>query len=177
MISVGEYRLTQDLLMKTILLMRHAKSSWKTPGQADHDRPLNDRGRRDAVRMAERLKLASRSPDEVICSTARRARETWELMETMWHEIPPLKHAKRLYLASPTDILAVAATADSDAERLLLIGHNPGMENLIFRLAGIDEPVPTAAIACIELPIDSWSAVRGISNGQLVEFWYPKDGA
>ena len=163
--------------MKTLLLMRHAKSSWKTPGQADHDRPLNSRGRRDAARMAERLKLASRSPDEVICSTARRAGETWELMATTWHDSMPVTHAKQLYLAPPSVILAVAATAEPDTERLLLIGHNPGMENLISRLTGVSEPAPTAAIACIELPIDSWSDVREISNVRLMDIWYPKDGA
>lgn len=163
--------------MKTLLLMRHAKSSWKSPGLADHDRPLNSRGERDAPRMGKRLRDAGLIPDEVFCSTAARARQTWDLASSTLEEDIPVVLTNRLYLAPPGEILDVISTADRYASSLLVIGHNPGMEHLLYRLTGLEEAVPTAAIAWMEFPIDHWAEVREVSGGRLVDFWYPKDNA
>jgi phosphohistidine phosphatase len=160
--------------MKTLLLMRHAKSSWAEAGMPDHDRPLNDRGRRDAPRMARRLADAGLLPDRLLCSTATRARQTAELLVPASGYAGPVSHDPRLYHATPDAILGVVAETPDDAARLLVIAHNPGLEQLVRRLAGDDGPMPTAAVAQIELPIARWRDAPA-ATGRLVELRKPKD--
>lgn len=161
--------------MKTLLLMRHAKSSHGDEGLPDHERPLNDRGRRDAPRMAARLAAAGALPDRILCSTALRAKETAGLLMEAPGFAGGLKFDSRLYHATPDEILEVVAEVGGDAGRLMVVGHNPGMEQLLRRLTEADDTMPTAAVAQVELPIAGWKDVRGAVDGQLVAFLKPKD--
>ncbi|MBA3313754.1 MAG: histidine phosphatase family protein [Planctomycetota bacterium] len=161
--------------MKTLLLMRHAKSSWGDETLPDHERPLNDRGRRDAPAMGRRLAESSFVPDRILCSTARRARETAELVVESLGADRPLDVREGIYHATPAEILAAIAES-GDGDTLLVIGHNPGMGELVGRLTEFDDSMPTAAIAFIELPIDAWPEVM-TASGRLLDFWKPQDEA
>lgn len=161
--------------MKTLILMRHAKSCAKTVGQSDYDRPLDARGRGDAPQMAQRLRDAGLSPNAVFASGARRVRETWESMAPEFLEQTPITFTDRLYLAAPRDLVEIAATTASQAGRLMILGHNPGLASWIARLTGTGEAFPTAATALIELAIDQWSELRETSTGRLAALWTPQD--
>ncbi|HEX6984292.1 MAG TPA: histidine phosphatase family protein [Planctomycetaceae bacterium] len=161
--------------MKTLLLMRHAKSSHDEEGLSDHERPLTGRGRRDAPRVAERLVEADLVPDRILCSTARRAKETAELFAPAAGFGGEVTYSHWLYHATPAGILDVIAEHGGDAGRLMVVGHNPGMEQLVRSLTGDPAHMPTAAVARIELPIDDWDAIRGGATGRLAALWKPKD--
>ena len=163
--------------MKTLLLMRHAKSSHDDAGLSDHARPLNARGRGDAPLMAARLAEEGLLPDHLLSSTARRAKETAELFLTAAESGLQAVLADRLYLAPPDEILAVIAESAGDSDRLLVVGHTPGMEELVTRLIGVETTMPTAAVARIDLPIASWRDATRPTNGSLAGFWKPKDAA
>ena len=153
--------------MQTLLVMRHAKSSWKHPEVADHDRPLNTRGKQDAPRMGKLLRQQKLTPQVIVSSTATRARRTADAVA--------LHLERRFYLADPGTILEVLRKLGDPADRLLVIGHNPGLEELIARLTGRTEIFPTAALAQIQLSIDSWEALRSSTRGRLVNVWRPKE--
>jgi phosphohistidine phosphatase len=159
--------------MKTLLLMRHAKSSWDDSSLTDHERPLNPRGRRDAPVMGERLDQSGHAPDHILCSTAKRARETAELLDEALASTGPLDVREGIYHATPGELLA-AITEAGAGERLLVIGHNPGMGELVERLTNDPQDMPTAAIAIIELPIEEWHEIVN-AEGRLVDFLKPKD--
>lgn len=175
--------------MKRLLLMRHAKSDWTDAVLEDHDRPLNDRGRRDAPRMGRLLAAEGLVPDLVVCSTAVRARQTLEgLAAGGGLGEAAVVHEASLYLASPGTILAVARAAVGDAgaagdaggepERVLLIGHNPGMEELASRLAGRFVRFPTATLAVCDLATIDWAdldAGRGVARVTAVRAFRPKE--
>ncbi len=158
--------------MKTLLLMRHAKSSWDDEQLPDHERPLNDRGRLDAPVMGKRL-AKSTIPDRIVCSTARRARETASLVIDGLSYAGPFDVLEGIYHATPAELISVITNV-AESETLLVVGHNPGMSELMERLTGSHESMPTAAIAFIELPIEEWSEVAN-AKGQLRDFWKPKD--
>ena len=155
--------------MKILLLLRHAKSSWKHPDLADFDRPLNKRGRKAAVRMGAFLAAEGLRPDGVLCSAARRAQDTWTLAAEALGDKVPTKTYRSLYLAAPARLLEVIRRQPADLDRLLLIGHNPGMASLIRRLAGpqsdaralarVTEKYPTAALAELHFAGETWSAL------------------
>jgi phosphohistidine phosphatase len=169
--------------VKRLLLMRHAKSDWTDAVLEDHDRPLNDRGRRDAPRMGRLLAAEGLVPDLVVCSTAVRARQTLEgLAAGGGLGEAAVVHEASLYLASPGTILAVARAAVGDAggepERVLLIGHNPGMEELASRLAGRFVRFPTATVAVCDLATIDWAdldAGRGVARVTAVRAFRPKE--
>lgn len=159
--------------MKTLLLMRHAKSSWDDSSLSDHERPLNERGRSDAPVMGERLAKSRFAPDHISCSTAKRARETAERVAKALDFQGPVDVRDGIYQATPRELLATIAQAGA-GERLLLIGHNPGLSELVEQLTSDNRPMPTAAVAVIELPIDDWSEIMN-AKGRLIEFMKPKD--
>jgi phosphohistidine phosphatase len=167
--------------MKTLLLLRHAKSSWTDPLD-DHDRPLSGRGGRAARAMAEHMASQGLVPDRVLCSSAVRTSETWALMAPHLGE-PPLETSRTLYLASPGELLAAVRAGAGDAERLLLVGHNPGIEELARALAGsgdedalrrLRRKFPTGALAVLRLASDAWTDLAP-ATAELVEFVRPKD--
>jgi len=162
--------------MKTLLVLRHAKSSWKDAGLADHDRPLNKRGKRDGPRMGKLIEDLELVPDLIVSSTACRARKTAETVAASSHYRGEIRFDEGLYLAGPRTIVElVRELPDASSARVMLVGHNPGLEELIRNLTGEGEPFPTAALAQIELPIDSWSELELTTKGSLVHLWRPKE--
>ncbi len=161
--------------MKTLLILRHAKSSWKQPGLDDHDRPLNQRGKRDAPRMGQLLRIQSLLPDVILCSTAKRARKTAEkLIESSGFSGSCELHGD-LYAAAPSDYIHSVSRLSDELQCAMVIGHNPGLEELLERLTGDYERLPTAALAQVELDIKSWRDVGKQSRGALVNVWRPRD--
>lgn len=161
--------------MKTLLIMRHAKSSWKDPGMTDHDRPLNDRGRRAAPRMGRLLDEQHLRPTRVLCSTAQRARETAQLLSTSATDFPDVQFLEDLYLAAPETYVAHLRQQGESAACAMVIGHNPGLEQLVGLLTGEQEAFPTAALAAVELPLDVWSELHLGMSGRLAGLWLPRE--
>lgn len=164
--------------MKRLLLMRHAKSDWADESLDDHDRPLNQRGRRDAPRMGRLLLERDIVPDLIICSTAVRARETVELLAPA-AGLPEasVMHDRSLYLAAPMGLLSVArcrAEEQGDPACVLVVAHNPGMAELASLLAGESVEFPTGAIADCVLAIDAWNDLGDPSEAG-VRVYRPKE--
>lgn len=164
----------QESRMRTLLVLRHAKSSWKDADLADHDRPLNKRGKRDAPRIGRLLKMKRLSPDAILGSSATRARRTAEDVAAWSAFTGGVQIEPRLYLADPATIVDVVRRTEADAGRLMVVGHNPGLEQLVARLTGVTEPLPTAALVQIRLPIAHWKDLRLSTSGQLVDAWQPR---
>ncbi|MEU3850940.1 histidine phosphatase family protein [Streptomyces sp. NPDC029554] len=150
--------------LRRLVVLRHAKSAWPVD-VADHERPLTPRGRRDAPAAGRALAEADCLPDLALCSTAVRARRTWELAAAEWGTPPPVRHDRRLYAAGPAGLLTVVREVPAEVETLLLIGHNPGLEELILALAGdgLDDTLervrtkfPTSAIAVLSWRGTTW---------------------
>ncbi len=145
--------------MLQLLLLRHAKSDWNHPGLGDHDRPLAPRGLRAAPRMGRYLKNEGLSPAAALVSTARRARETAALvLEAAGAPADTLRLVPRLYGSSPDEIVEIVGEEGGIASPLLVVAHNPGMEDLAARLGGRYEHFPTAALAVVSVPAPDWSA-------------------
>jgi phosphohistidine phosphatase len=162
--------------LKTLLLLRHAKSSWANPALDDHQRPLNERGRRDAPRMGNVVRVRRLSPDVIISSDAVRARLTAEAVAETAGCAAKILLDPRLYHAGPDSIIAVLQTVpDARAETVMIVGHNPGLEGLIARLTGEHADLPTAALAQIVLPIVRWRDLKVSTGGTLLALWRPKD--
>ncbi|HEX6954692.1 MAG TPA: histidine phosphatase family protein, partial [Agromyces sp.] len=123
--------------MKTLVLVRHAKSAWGDPTLADHERPLNDRGRRDAPEMGRRLRERGTMPDAILSSTAVRARSTAEaLAEALDVDGSGLRLDERLYGSSPETILDVVGELDDELTTAIVVAHDPGLSDLAYRLSG-----------------------------------------
>ena len=160
--------------MKTLLILRHAKSSWSDAGLRDHDRPLNPRGKRDAPRMGRLIAAEDLVPDLIVSSTAVRARTTAALAAAEFDEEVEIETTRDLYGAYPDEYIDVAEDRGGEAERLMVVGHNPGITALVTRLSGAVEYMPTAALAVVELNIADWSELGRAEEGRLVGFWRPK---
>ncbi|GAB2850800.1 histidine phosphatase family protein [Streptomyces deserti] len=150
--------------LRRLVVLRHAKSAWPE-GVADHERPLAPRGLRDAPAAGRALAETDCLPDLALCSTAVRARQTWELVAAQWGTPPPVRYDPRLYAADAADLLAVVHEVPAEVDTLLLIGHNPGLEDLVLELAGdgLDDTLervrtkfPTSAIAVLSWRGADW---------------------
>lgn len=161
-----------------LLLIRHAKSDWGDPRLPDHERPLNGRGRRDAPRMGRWIAEGGLAPEEVLCSDARRTRETLDLMLPEWPRAPRVSHHRALYHSTPEAMLAVLEEAE--AESVALVGHNPGIGQLAGLLArdAPDHPrwgdYPTASVAALAFEAAGWSDIRE-GRGEVLAFAIPAD--
>jgi phosphohistidine phosphatase len=165
---------------RRLVLLRHAKSDW--PDVADHDRPLAKRGRRDAPRVGRWLGESGFVPDAVVCSTARRARETWELaaaglLAAVPGASPAVRYEPRVYEATVLGLLMLVREFQPDAATALIVGHNPGLADLTV---GLTEPppepphsFPTAAVAVLGLPGEWADAAPG--EARLLAFAVPAD--
>lgn len=161
--------------MKRLILMRHAKSSWGDAGLADSDRPLNDRGLRDAPRMGRHLRAQKLRPDLVLSSPAERARKTAALVaEAARLQTGRVRHDERIYETDAARLLEVVSQLEEDAEEVLLVGHNPGMEQLLQLLTGESRRMTTAALALVTLDIEKWNKAREHS-GRLEWHVRPKE--
>ena len=161
--------------MKTLLVLRHAKSSWSDPALDDHERPLNTRGRRDGLRMRALVREYGLIPDVVISSDAVRARLTAEAVVEAARYAGEILLDQRLYMAGPADILSLLRTMGKKAETVMIVGHNPGLEELVAQLTGEWQDLPTAALAQIVLPIDQWRDLTLSTRGTLLGHWRPKE--
>lgn len=159
--------------MKTLLLLRHAKSSRDDPGLLDFDRPLATRGRQDAPTIGKALKKREPLPDLIIASLAVRAKETIEaVIEAAKLDIQP-QFDESIYGASSDELLALVHHLPKNSSCVLLVGHNPGFEELVGRLTGAYEPMPTAALASIAFQVDDWADVQD-KAGKLAWLLTPK---
>lgn len=156
--------------MKTIFLLRHAKSSWDNSALSDFERPLNERGLRTAPFMGEVIVERGYAPSIIVSSPATRAKTTAELLGLS----APIRLDDRIYEASPNTLRTVASEIDDAMDSAMLVGHNPGLEGFIRYLTGELEPMPTAALAVIELDIESWKDVDA-DSGTIVEIIRPKE--
>ena len=169
--------------MRTVLLMRHAKSSWERPELADAERPLAPRGRKAAPLIARFLKDQRLIPDLVLCSHAERVRETWQLMTPLLGGEIACKTLRSLYLAAPSRLLEALRRAADEAGTLMLIGHNPGLGGLAASLAGagpeqalrrLRAKFPTAAVAVLTFEMERWAELAP-GAGRLERFVRPKE--
>ena len=168
---------------RTLVLLRHAKSDWPED-VPDQERPLAERGRRDAPAVGRWLREAGCRPDYVVCSTALRTRQTWDLAKGEIAADPPVVFEPRVYGATVAELVDVIAGVPADAATVLVIGHNPGLEILALALAGqapgaandhLREKFPTAAVA-----VFSWSGrwdQLAAGTARLVHFVTPRDPA
>jgi len=160
--------------MKTLLILRHAKSSWDDTTLSDHDRPLNERGEQDAPRMGQLLNDEDLWPDLILTSTATRAATTAELVIDGQGFEGELRYLSELYLAGPEDYLDCLRRIGGKANCVMVVGHNPGLEMLVQMMSGHWRRMPTAALACVALPIDDWKDIEpGV--GELAGIWLPKE--
>jgi phosphohistidine phosphatase len=160
--------------MKTLLILRHAKSSWKHEGLPDHDRPLKKRGKRDAKRIGLFLAGEDLVPHCIVSSTAKRARKTAKRVAKACGYAGEILLERDLYNAGPMGYIRVLQDLDDADHRVMVVGHNPGLEVLLEVLTGETRWLPTAALARVDLPIERWDQMREYLDGELVDLWTPK---
>jgi phosphohistidine phosphatase len=168
--------------VKQLYLLRHAKSSWDDPALADHERPLAPRGRRAAARIAEHLRGEGIRPALILCSSSRRTRQTLEPVAAALPDVPTQVEAD-LYGAGEESLLARLRQLPDTADSVLLIGHNPGLQDLAVALAGAGDAetlarlrakMPTAALATLAAPVARWRDLRP-GGAELVAFVVPRE--
>lgn len=160
--------------MKTLLLMRHAKSSFKDEHLKDRERPLSKRGIRQATAMGELIMDRELVPQLLLSSTVVRACQTAQIVSQACQFRGREILLENLFMAEPAVLLDMLKLISDDNERVLIIGHNPGMEGLLQRLTGRVEALGTAAVAYLVLPIRSWREISHDSIAELVELWEPR---
>lgn len=161
--------------MKTLYLLRHAKSSWGEPGLRDFDRPLNARGREAASLVGSYVGRKNLRPDLLLVSPATRARETAVLVAASAGLTPGLLlYDERIYEADAARLLAVVSSVEDSARAAMLVGHNPGLEDVLALLSGEARPMPTAALACLALDVGKWDEARP-GAGRLEWLVTPQD--
>lgn len=161
--------------MKTLLLLRHARPTSTSPTGRDFDRPLTDVGRADARRVGQLLRHKEIKPEVVISSPAVRARETADLVCEAAGLSTQTRFDARIYEASLEELLQLVSEAEDGVETLLLVGHNPGLAELIARLTGENIAMSPATLARIELDIDSWNELNAAEQGRLVFALPPRE--
>lgn len=160
--------------MKTLLLLRHAKSSWGDAALPDHDRPLNSRGQRDAPRMGQWLREQGLCPGLIASSPAVRAETTAQCIAEACGYRGELVLVPQLYLGLPSDYVNYLQTVSEEYPRVLIVGHNPGLEQLLELLTGLQERLPTATLAQITWEDSCWADMANLPTGQLVVVQRPK---
>jgi phosphohistidine phosphatase len=167
---------------KRLILLRHAKSAWDNPDIGDFDRPLSKRGRKAAPVMGAYLARTGMVPGLVLASSARRVLETLDLVIAGWPSKPAVRKLKSLYLAMPREMLRRLQAIGREPDRVMLVGHNPGIADLANWLcapgnaeqpAGLARKFPTGAIAVLEFDVEDWGEVDA-ETGRLVDFATPK---
>src|SRR5262245_42044069 len=148
-------------MQRCLMLMRHAKSSWESPGLADHARPLNKRGRRDAPRVGKRLAKDGWVPDHVVSSDSRRTRETWERMQKYFPGAR-VRFTRALYAGGPAELRTEVARVSANVGTVLVLGHNPGWEEAVRALSGQEVQITTANVVLLQGEGATWvEALRG----------------
>lgn len=170
--------------MKRLTLLRHAKSGWDDPVSRDFDRPLNDRGKRASEVIGRWLRDQKIHFDVIIGSPAVRVVETIDHVAIGYGETMAPVWDKRAYLASASALLEIVHEAPEDSEHVLLVGHNPGLEDLVLMLVpdlagddardAIEEKYPTASLAEIDFDVEHWADIKS-GMGKLSYFKRPRD--
>ena len=173
--------------MKTLFLLRHAKSAWDNPELEDHDRVLNERGRQNAEQMGQYMKKAGYRPDLILCSTAQRTRETLAAVLRFLPDVTDIHYERQLYLAHPQAMFLRLMELPDDVPSVLMVAHSPGTEQLALALARedgdgaergvrrqIDEKYPTGALVVLKLPIERWADLAP-GTATLEAFVRPRD--
>lgn len=168
-------------MSRELLILRHAKSDWSTDASSDFERPLAERGRNDAPRMGAWMRKKGLVPRHVVSSPAERARETAVLVcNALDIKKKDIRWDTRIYAAEVSELIAALADCPGDASSVLLVGHNPGLEDLVEHLVADDLDIPedgkllpTATLARLEMP-DDWSGLdRGVAR--LKSITRPRD--
>jgi phosphohistidine phosphatase len=168
--------------MKRLAILRHAKSSWDEPGLDDLNRPLNERGWKAARRMGRELKHRGMAFDLVLSSTAARTRETIDGIQENYDFAAPIRFDPQLYLAGESVLFGIVRGLDDEVKAALIVGHNPGLQQLVTGLTRDDEGLrrniagkfPTGALAILELPAKRWADVEP-GSGEVTELILPKE--
>ena len=160
--------------MKTLFILRHAKSSWDNPDWSDFARPLNNRGLDAAPLMGKVMKENDFDPEIIISSPAMRAKQTAGLVKESAGFRAAVKFDERIYEASPLRLLEVVSDIEDHYDSAMIVGHNPGFENLVRILTGKIETMPTATLAVVDLEIDLWNEVHS-ETGDLRKIFRPKE--
>jgi phosphohistidine phosphatase len=161
--------------MKTVLILRHAKSSWSNPGLADFDRPLNKRGKRDAPRMGAWLDAQELIPDLILSSPARRARKTAQAVSEYSSYDGEIETVPDFYPGDPYTFIDTLMSIPDEYQSVMIVAHNPGLEELLYALSGESARMPTSSLAQVELPLDLWRDLDDEIDGKLVNFWRVKE--
>jgi phosphohistidine phosphatase len=168
--------------LRTLYLLRHAKSSWDDPGLADRDRPLAPRGRRAAKKLARHIRQSGVGPKLVFCSPSMRTRETLDAIGAALGD-PEIRFESELYGASAATLLTSVRTAEPAVSSLLVIGHNPGLQDLAVELAGsgdedarerLEAKLPTGALVTLVFDVTTWDEVES-GSGELTGFVVPRE--
>lgn len=159
---------------RRLLVMRHAKSSWKSDAADDHARPLNGRGRRDAPRIGERLVQLDRRPELVISSDSQRTRETWRLMAEHFPDAEVI-FTEDFYLCDVDDVVGQLAQVPAETTTVMILGHNPGWEDVVDSLSGCFVTMTTANVAILTRESDNWDDAATRTDWQLERLLRPKE--
>ena len=161
--------------MKTLLLLRHAKSSWKDPALPDRLRPLNRRGQAAALAMGRLLEREALWPELILCSSAERTRLTCERLLKASSQTIPVQFRDELYHSTAEGISRVLQETANSIARVMVIGHNPELAEFLGDVAGYTEKFPTAGLAVLTIDFDDWSELRPRQPMTLDRLWRPRD--
>ncbi len=161
--------------MKTLLLMRHAKSSWKDSDLKDFDRPLNKKGKKTAPLMGHMIADQELVPDRIISSPAVRARQTVEAFVKTSGYKGEIEYSEGYYMGEPAAYIEPLTKLPDDVERVLIVGHNPGLEALLQLLTSRIESLSTGAMAYLVLPVKHWQDLNKDTQGELIQLWLPRE--
>lgn len=161
--------------MKTLYLLRHAKSSWDNPDLKDFERPLSERGIRDVPLMAERFRSRNGRVDTIICSPAVRTKTTAQMFaKELGFPRDEIGSNPELYFAGSNMFLKAASLLDEECEMAIMVGHNPAITEFVNEMAGCEiDNIPTCGLVELRLPIEDWSKIA-FSSAELIDFDYPK---
>jgi len=161
-------------MRRRLMIMRHAKSSWRSQAPTDHGRPLNQRGRRDATRAGKRLAKLGWVPDLVVSSDSRRTRETWERMQERFPEVRA-SFTRALYAGGPTELRSEVARLSAKVHTVLVLGHNPGWEEAVTELSGREVRMTTANVVLLEGEGATWGEALRRGSWRVAGVVRPKD--
>ena len=161
--------------MKTLLLMRHAKSSWKDDNLSDIERPLKKRGKKDTKLIAKVIKKNNLIPDVIISSPAVRTTETVKVLKKELDFDGKEIIAENLYMGEPQDFIDALKEINNKHNTVLVVAHNPGLEAYLQILGGEIEAVPTGGLGYLVLVLEDWKDISLDTMGDLVGFWKPKE--
>jgi phosphohistidine phosphatase len=161
--------------MKTLLLMRHAKSSWKDDSLEDHERPLKKRGKKDAILIAKVMLKNDLYPDLILSLTSVRTQQTVQEITDKMDYKRKIVYLDDLYMGEPQDFIHSLKNLNDSYQTVLIVAHNPGLEAYLQIIDGEIEAMPTGALGYLVLVLDKWENISLETMGDLIGFWTPKE--